>query len=139
MKGLRILHIDDNEDDLELTRLNLLRQNGNLKIDLARSAEEALARLHEEDYDCVLCDYMMPKTDGMQFLLALRKKGNSIPFIFYTCFYSEDIAARALRNGADAVIFKEVTASHFEKLYRSIVEVATSHEPRKAGEADHDA
>ena len=138
MKVLRILYIDDNEDDLELTRLLLQRQGGDLVIDLARSAEEALARLHEEDYDCVICDYMMPKTDGMQLLQDLRKEGNSVPFIFYTCFYDEDVAARALRNGADDVLFKEATPSHFEKLYRSIIEVTASHEPRNAGEADPD-
>ena len=126
MKGLRILYIDDNEDDLELTKLLLLRQDSDLVIDLARSADEALARLTEADYDCVLCDYMMPKTDGMQFLRALRKRGDSVPFIFYTCFYDEVVAARALRAGADSVLFKEAKPTHYVELYRSIVDAVAS-------------
>lgn len=79
---IRILHVDDDKDEFELIKSQLLRIDEDLQIDWIGSGEQALAILEEQQFDCVLCDYQMPKLDGLQLLHALREKGNTVPFVF---------------------------------------------------------
>jgi len=48
---IKILHVDDNRDDLDLISMQLSRRDGDLKIDWAESAVEALERIRETNYD----------------------------------------------------------------------------------------
>ena len=136
---IRILHVDDRNDDLELTKQQLLRISADMQIEWAESGEQALSVLEEKKYDCILCDYQMPKMDGLQVLYTIREKGISIPFIFLTGQGSEEIAAEALRAGADDYFTKEVGLAYYNRLFNSIERVvgarAQSDKRKQAEEA----
>jgi len=117
---IRILHVDDNPDDLELIEFQLKRLSVDLDIHFAESAQEALSLLSETSFDCVLCDFQMPGSDGLEFLKTLRDRGDDIPFIFLTGQGNEELAARALRAGADDYYTKETTFAHYDRLLNSI-------------------
>jgi len=62
----------------------------------------------------------MPGSDGLEFLKTLRDRGDDIPFIFLTGQGNEELAARALRAGADDYYTKETTFAHYDRLLNSI-------------------
>jgi CheY-like chemotaxis protein len=65
----RVLIIDD-DPLVAVTLQRLLREH---RTEVASSAHDALARLAAgERYDVVLCDLMMPGTDGAQFYAELE-------------------------------------------------------------------
>lgn len=125
-----ILHVDDEKEDFEVVRLQLQRLNSELEIDWARSAENALSDLKTKTYGCILCDYQMEVMDGLQFLRDLRSKGDTTPFIFLTGQGSEEIAAEALRAGADDYYTKRVGFAHYQRLINSINRVVDAHRQR---------
>ena len=57
-----------------------------MKVDVARTAEDALAMLSKKSYDVVLCDFNLPKLSGEAFFDELtRRKGTAVPrFVFIT-------------------------------------------------------
>lgn len=120
MQMISVLHVEDNEIDHELTKLNLLNQTDELEITWIDSGQKALELLETQQYDCILSDFQMPGIDGMEFLKSLRDKGNTTPFIFFTSQGNEQIAAEALRYGADDYYTKDVSFAHYYRLLNSI-------------------
>ena len=129
---IRVLHVDDNHDHLELTKLQLIRREREFAIEWAESAQEALARLREGEYDCVLSDYQMPEMDGLQLLTALREKKIDVPFVFLTGQGNEEIAAEALRAGADAYYTKDVGFAHYQRMINTIYRIVEAHKQSEA-------
>lgn len=66
----RILIIDD---EVALTRAMRRQLRGHHEVTIENDVAAAMARLVDEDYDVILCDVMMPGTDGLGLLEALRR------------------------------------------------------------------
>jgi CheY-like chemotaxis protein len=84
-----ILIVDDNQANL--VALDALLQPLGHRIVRARSGDEALKRLLDEDFALILMDVMMPGMDGFQTvaLIKERKKTVSVPIIFVTAMAKE--------------------------------------------------
>ena len=117
---LKLLHIDDSGDELELTRFQLTQLDSELEIDWAVNAGEAVRRMESGSYDCVLCDYRLPDMDGVELLKFLRMRGEGVPFVFLTGQGNEEIATLALRAGADDYFLKDAGSAHFQRLLHSV-------------------
>jgi CheY-like chemotaxis protein len=104
-KPIRVLHVDDERGFLQVAK-QCLEIIGHFQVDTASSAEEAMEKVKKEKYDAVVCDYQMPGEDGLQFLMKLREKGDSIPFIIFTVRGREEVAIKALNLGADRYLNK---------------------------------
>lgn len=102
---VRVLHIDDEVDFLNSAR-QILEMQGAFQVDTASSVEEATIKMKEKEYDAIICDYIMPRKDGLQLLKGLRDNGNHIPFIIFTGKGREDVAIEALNLGADRYLSK---------------------------------
>ncbi len=102
---IRVLHVDDDLSFLEVSR-QILSIEGNFEIDIETSVDGAFKRLRSQSYDVVICDYEMPKKDGLQFLKELREEKSEIPFILFTGKGREEVAIKALNLGSDAYINK---------------------------------
>ncbi len=100
------MHVDDDPSSLEISK-QILMDMGNFEIDYACCVEEAFKKLAAGNFDVVVSDYEMPKKDGLQFLLELRKSKNEIPFILFTGKGREEVAVKALNLGADGYINKQ--------------------------------
>ncbi len=122
---IRVLHVEDEAVDSELTQLFLKRKgHNNFKITAVLSAEEALKKLAKEDFDVIISDYRMPGMNGTEFLEEVRKKGNKIPFIIFTGKGDEKVAMDAVNKGANRYLKKdEKPAVLFDTLARYIYEV----------------
>lgn len=56
--------------------------------------------------DVVLCDYKLPKQDGVEILKQIRKFDLETPFFLMTGYYGEELALEAKYEGANAVLEK---------------------------------
>lgn len=127
-----ILVVDDNPSNLLAIEAALGDLGGRLVK--ARSGEEALRRLLEQDFALVLLDVQMPGMDGFETarLIRSRQRSRRVPIIFITAFTQDDqntLTGYAL--GAVDFLFKPIQpevlrakASVFVELQRHTAEVA---------------
>ena len=96
---VRILHVDDDVTSLEVTK-RILEDERSYVVDCALSVDEALEKLEQHDYAAIISDYRMPGKNGLDFLKELCIRGNTVPFILFTCHDNEEIADKVLNLGA---------------------------------------
>jgi two-component system response regulator AtoC len=94
----RVLVVDD-EENLRLVLRTLLTRSG-YEVQVAKSAEEALAGLDLFDPDFVLADVRMPGMSGIELCRELGARGSSTTAIVMSAFGSIDLALEAMKAGA---------------------------------------
>jgi two-component system phosphate regulon response regulator PhoB len=102
----RILVVDDEEDILELVRVNLSREG--YQLALAASGEEALKKAGREAFDLIVLDLMLPGLDGLEVAKALKTdaKTKSVPIIMLTAKGEDADIVTGLEIGADDYVTK---------------------------------
>ena len=78
----------------------------NYDVEFAFSADDALEKMVQKEYDAIVCDMQMSVTDGFEFLKALRDSGNTIPFIVFTVTEDKETALKAFKLGANGFVGK---------------------------------
>ncbi len=103
MEKQRILIVDDEEDIRDLLEIYLVNEGyGVIK---AADGFEALEALEKEEVALIILDIMMPKMDGIQACMKIRKEKN-VPIIMLSA-KSEDIdKILGLNTGADDYVTK---------------------------------
>src|SRR5512145_2476106 len=103
-KSIHVLIADDEPHLLDITQIFL--EKNNFCTDCAASADEALRKISQHPYDAIVSDYDMPEKDGIALLIQVRAAYPGMPFILFTGRGREEIAIRALNEGADFYIQK---------------------------------
>jgi PAS domain S-box-containing protein len=132
----KILHVDDNELDLQLVYLSFKQRAPELELVQTNNVDDGLKLCSEFNPDCVLSDYQMPDRNGVDLLKELRSNGEHIPFVFLTGQGNEQLAVEALRSGADDYFSKEESFAHYERLINSLKRLCQMHQERKAHQDD---
>lgn len=125
-KPLKILHVDDEKNQLEFTKLFLEQIEKDVVVDSVNTPEEALKRQEEENYDCIISDYKMMSMNGIELAQKVRKKSD-VPFILYTGHGSEEVAELAFSSGIDDYLRKETEPTHYQVLAKRIKETVEKH------------
>ncbi len=120
VRKIRILLIDNNKEDVNLVRSQLLRLSDDLEFVWSDTGEKGLKSTSEFEFDCVLCEYRLPDKDGLEVLRELRESGKNTPFIFLTGQGDETVASEAFHSGANDYFTKEEGFSNSERLLGSI-------------------
>ena len=97
---IRILFVDDDSDFLLISK-QIIKISGDFEVDCALNADEASEKIKTKPYDVVVCDYELPRKDGLQFLKELRNQKNDVAFMLFTGKGREEVAITALNLGAD--------------------------------------
>ncbi len=118
--GIRLLLVDDEPEELELTRSGLEKLNDSLEITTCSSPEKALGLIKTGDFHCVLADYQMPVINGIELVERIRADGNEIPCVLLTGRGGEAIAAEAFRAGVDDYYSKDPESNDFPRILNGI-------------------
>ena len=95
------------EDEKSLSKaLRTILEKNNYSVDTVFDGEEALNYLSSGNYDGVILDIMMPKTDGIAVLKTLRKSGNTVPVLILTAKAEVDDKVLGLDSGANDYLTK---------------------------------
>ena len=115
----RVLHVEDNEFFARVTA-NVLDEDYGVRVRTVDTADAALDLLETERFDCIVSDYEMPGTDGIEFLAAVRETYPDVPFILLTGGGSERIASKAISAGVTDYLKKGVGEEQFAVLANRI-------------------
>jgi len=104
---IRILIVEDNPDDAELTKRELKKIGTPYEIQWVDSKASFLKELETRLPDVILCDYKMPDLGGPEALEIVRGRSQVIPFIVVSGTIGEDIAVEMLQAGATDYVLKD--------------------------------
>lgn len=97
------------EDTLSTAMLekNILESAG-FSVVIARDGKEALEKASQERFDLVITDVLMPRMDGFELTLRLKKAHlyKDVPIIIVTTRESDADKRQGLESGAEAYILK---------------------------------
>ena len=103
---IRILHLEDDSNDVELAQDALSTEGINCEIIVTGNRREFAEALNSGGFDLIIADYNLPDFDGLTALSMTRNKHPDLPFIFLSGTMGEDIAIESLRNGATDYVLK---------------------------------
>ena len=79
---MRLLLVEDDPDAARVLAKGL-RENG-YAVDVTGDGDAAIVRAGTTDYEAVVLDVMLPKTDGFAACRAIRQSGNAVPILMLT-------------------------------------------------------
>ena len=126
---IRVLLVEDNPGDADLTRDSLESGKLMLHVDVAADGEEALDYLLRKGRhaaaalpDLIILDINLPKMDGHQVLAELRghQHLSTIPVVMLTSSDSERDITQSYELGANYYVSKPLDLAAFQSIMRSI-------------------
>jgi two-component system, cell cycle sensor histidine kinase and response regulator CckA len=103
---LRLLLIEDSENDAALLLRELRRGNYDVQMERVDEAPDLEAAFQKQTWDLIISDFSMPHFSGPDALRMLKSAGSEIPFIFVSGTIGEETAVAALRDGAQDYLMK---------------------------------
>src|SRR6188474_922725 len=134
MTPLRLLQVEDTEDDAALVQHALKRAGYEIFARRVDTAEGLRRELHESEWDLVIADYTMPGFSGTKALAIVREQHPDLPFIFVSGTIGEDTAVAAMRTGAHDYIMKENLARLPPAVERELREASVRRERHLANQ-----
>jgi DNA-binding NtrC family response regulator len=134
-KTLRVLIVEDSEDDALLITREVLRGGYESASELVETSETMMEALKRQKWDVVISDYVMPRFGGLEALDVLKQSGLDLPFIIVSGNIGEDIAVEAMKAGAHDYILKGNLARLVPAIERELREAEMRQQRRMADEA----
>ena len=107
MPNLRVLLVEDDSLDAELTIRELRKSGYDLEWQRVDTQAEFMNRLAHDPPDLIISDHAMPQFSSSGALQCLRESGLTIPFIVVSHAIGEEDAVGLMRNGASDYILKD--------------------------------
>jgi response regulator RpfG family c-di-GMP phosphodiesterase len=131
-RPLRILLIEDSDDDAHLMLRELHRLGYDVKSQRIETAEELRSALTAQEWELVLCDYSLPHLNPPRALEIIKSAGLDLPFIIVSGTIGEESAISALKAGAHDFIIKGKYARLGPAIERELGEAMVRSQRRKA-------
>jgi DNA-binding NtrC family response regulator len=134
MAPLRVLIVEDSEDDTLLLVRELRRGGFEPEFIRVETPEDLGAALKDREWDLVISDYLMPHFSGLDAFRMVRESGLDLPFIIVSGKIGEDTAVEAMRVGVHDYIMKDNLLRLAPAVQREIEDARNRAEHRKARE-----
>lgn len=104
---LKVLLVEDNPADARLV-LELLRESGTTWVTVTHAdrLERAMEELQNGHFEAILLDLNLPDSDGLETLARAHGEAFDVPILVVTGISDEDVAAAAVRAGAQDYLIK---------------------------------
>lgn len=116
---MKILIIEDEPSLLEITR-NFLQKEKYI-VEEATNYKDALQKISDYDYDCILLDIMLPDGDGLSLLHELKQIRKQSNIIITSAKDSIDDKVKGLELGADDYLAKPFHLAELNARIKSII------------------
>lgn len=122
---MKILLVDDSGTMRKIQR-NVLDSMGYKDVVEAEDGEQAIFRMKENNFqiDLILCDWNMPKMDGITLVRKLSAVPNlaRIPILMVTTEGEKEKVVEALKAGAKGYVVKPFTPDQLKKRIEEILQ-----------------
>ncbi len=133
---LKILHLEENDNDAELIRRNLAEAGMACEVTRVETHRDFEAALGRGGFDLILTDHSLPDFDGLSALNIIKERRPEVPFIFVTGWFEEEAAIEAFKQGATDYVFKHRLSPRLESaVKRALVEAVEIKARRMAEES----
>ena len=117
--AIRILLVDDDEDDFVVTRDLLADSRTPFELDWISTFDEAIDALIRDEHDLYLIDYRLGEHNGLELLSHAAASGCANPLILLTGHADGDVDYAAMRAGAaDYLVKGSIDAPLLERSIR---------------------
>ncbi len=120
VKGLKVLLVDDDEEQLRSFR-SILERNG-ATVGTSITGMEAVKMARMGEYDVSIVDIKLPDIQGDEVVRRLKKIDDSMGFILVTGYPSLQDCIEVLDLGINDILLKPIEP---EELLRAVAEAAT--------------
>ncbi len=124
-KALRVLLIEDSEDDALLIVRELKKGGYNPEYRRVETAAAMKKAIKDDQWDIILCDYSLPKFNAPQAIRLLRELNTDIPVIIVSGAIGEETAADCMILGARDFIRKSNLSRLCPAVARELQEAKT--------------
>jgi len=136
-RPLRVLFVDDCDDDVRLS-LRVLEKSGyEILKDVVETPEQFARALSSGDYDLILCDYRLPGWNGGDVLAMVRDSGRELPVVLVTGTLGEETAVEMIKLGAVDFVLKHRLSRLPVAIERALREKQMREERKRAEERLH--
>lgn len=104
---LRVLIIEDSENDALLLEIELQRAGYEPTCERVETREAMSAALARQRFDLVIADYVMPRFNGLEALALVKANGLDLPFIIVSGHITDSTAVGAMKAGAHDYVMKD--------------------------------
>jgi PAS domain S-box-containing protein len=119
----RVLFIDDSPEDRAIYRRRLSQGPDRYEFLEADTGDDGVEICRSSQPDCVLLDYNLPDTDGLEVLSRLLHQcGPHLAVIMLTGQGNESVAVRALKSGAEDYLVKGPALENLAQSVRAAIE-----------------
>jgi two-component system alkaline phosphatase synthesis response regulator PhoP len=101
---MRILLVEDEENIRDVVKLNLEMED--YEVVATDNGKDALKHFHEQHFDLIILDVMLPEIDGFQICEQIRLTNMDVPIIFLTAKDTPMDRIHGLKKGADDYLTK---------------------------------
>ncbi|NDJ84719.1 MAG: PAS domain S-box protein, partial [Chloroflexi bacterium] len=137
MPTLRVLLVEDSEDDA-LLLIRLLKQSQyEITVERVETADEMKACLDNATWEIIIADYSLPSFSGMEALGIAKRYDPDIPFIVVSGTIGEDIAVSAMKAGAQDYLMKDNLTRLLPTIERELEEAEVRRNKKQTEAALH--
>ena len=129
---IKILIIEDSEDDVKLLLREIQKHSYEPNFKRVETPEEFTESLEQENWDVIICDYVLPKFSVSDALEIIKKREFDIPFIIVSGVVGEEVVIESLKKGAHDFINKNNLTRLVPAIERELESVEICKEKRKA-------
>lgn len=104
---LRVLIVEDSEDDAELLVRDLRRGGYEPASRRVDSAEEMTAALDSDPWEIIIADHDLPRFSALAALRLLKERRLDIPFIIVSGVITDDLAVAGMKEGVHDYLMKD--------------------------------
>ena len=115
---LHILIVDDNRM-MTKTLVDICNTNGH-EAEAAHSGPEALEKMIDGHFDCVLSDIKMPDVNGLELYKAIKAMWPNIPVVLMSAYASNTLVKEGLKEGVINAMIKPLDINHLLCLFISM-------------------
>jgi PAS domain S-box-containing protein len=134
-KPLRVLMVEDSEDDVLLVVRALKKGGYDPVFAQVEDAGAMLKALQEKTWDVILCDYQMPQFNGLAAIALLKETGIDIPLIIVSGAIGEETAVECMHLGAHDYVMKGNLSRLVPAIERELKEAKSRIQGKQAEDA----
>jgi PAS domain S-box-containing protein len=134
-QSLRVLVVEDSEDDVLLIIRELKKGGYNPAYERVETAAAMKKALKEKQWDIILCDYSLPKFNAISALTLLKETNIDIPLIIVSGTIGEETAVEGMRLGAQDYLMKNNLSRLCLAIARELKEAEVRSKQKQAEDA----